>query len=76
VDRVGRRRECRRAPRHHLCPSLHDAFGTEALTLPQHLVVLLLSTTAFVAVEIEKVIRRRGSARGATTRDGPPASTA
>ena len=40
---------------------LHDAFGTESLTVLQLAVVLVLSTTAFVAVEIEKAIRRRGS---------------
>ncbi|HVM52257.1 MAG TPA: cation-transporting P-type ATPase, partial [Acidimicrobiales bacterium] len=43
-------------------PALHDAFGTEALTVPQLAVVLVLSTTAFVAVEIEKAILRRSAA--------------
>jgi len=43
-------------------PALHDAFGTEALTLTQLGLVLILSTTAFVAVEIEKALRRRTSA--------------
>lgn len=43
-------------------PALHDAFGTEALTLPQLGLVLVLSTTAFIAVEIEKTLRRRTSA--------------
>ena len=32
--------------------SLLDAFSTQALTAPQLAVVLVLSTTAFVAVEI------------------------
>jgi len=40
-------------------PVFHDPFGTEALTLAQLTVVLALSTTAFIAVEIEKAIRRR-----------------
>ena len=40
-------------------PALHDAFGTEALTVPQLAVVLVLSTTAFVAVEMEKALHRR-----------------
>ena len=40
-------------------PALNDPFGTEALNVPQLAVVLALSTTAFVAVEIEKAIRRR-----------------
>ena len=40
-------------------PGLHDAFGTEALTLPQVAIVLVASCTTFVAVEIEKALRRR-----------------
>jgi Ca2+-transporting ATPase len=40
-------------------PGLHDAFGTESLTALQLAVVLVLSSTAFVAVEIEKLVRRR-----------------
>ena len=40
-------------------PFLHDPFGTESLTVGQLAIVLVLSTTAFVAVEIEKALRRR-----------------
>jgi Ca2+-transporting ATPase len=40
-------------------PSLQRVFGTEALTVGQLAIVLVLSTTAFVAVEIEKMVRRR-----------------
>ncbi len=40
-------------------PGLRDAFDTEALTLIQLAVVLVLSSTAFFAVEIEKALRRR-----------------
>jgi Ca2+-transporting ATPase len=40
-------------------PFLQDAFETEALDAVQLAVVLVLSTTAFVAVEIEKALRRR-----------------
>jgi Ca2+-transporting ATPase len=43
-------------------PALHDAFGTEALSAAQLAVVLMASTAAFVAVEIEKALRRRSSA--------------
>jgi Ca2+-transporting ATPase len=44
-------------------PFLHDPFGTESLTAAQLAVVLALSTTAFVAVEIEKALRRRSERR-------------
>jgi Ca2+-transporting ATPase len=40
-------------------PGLHGAFSTEALSPVQLAVVLLLSTTVLVAVEIEKAVRRR-----------------
>ncbi len=40
-------------------PVLQDAFGTETLTAVQLAVVLTLSTIVFVAVEIEKWLRRR-----------------
>jgi Ca2+-transporting ATPase len=40
-------------------PALQDAFDTESLTLPQLAVVLVLSSTAFIAVEIEKALDRR-----------------
>jgi Ca2+-transporting ATPase len=40
-------------------PALHDPFGTEALTAVQLAIVAVLSTSAFVAVEIEKALRRR-----------------
>jgi Ca2+-transporting ATPase len=43
-------------------PALQDPFGTEALTPLQLGVVLALSTTVFVAVEIEKALRRTRSA--------------
>ena len=48
-------------------PWMHDAFETESLSPAQLVVVLVASTTAFVAVEAEKwVLRRRsGSAVGA-----------
>ncbi|MGQ0433710.1 MAG: cation-translocating P-type ATPase [Microthrixaceae bacterium] len=46
-------------------PAFHAPFGTEALTLPQLGVVLVLSTTACAAVEIEKAIRRRSIPTGA-----------
>jgi P-type Ca2+ transporter type 2C len=44
-------------------PALHDVFGTEALDVVQLAVVLVVSTTAFIAVEIEKAIRRGLDAR-------------
>jgi Ca2+-transporting ATPase len=40
-------------------PPLQRLFDTEALSLPQLAVVLTASTVAFIAVEIEKLIRRR-----------------
>ncbi len=40
-------------------PSLRDVFDTEALTIQQLAVVLVASSTAFVAAEIDKAIRRR-----------------
>jgi Ca2+-transporting ATPase len=40
-------------------PFLQDPFGTQALTAAQMAVVLVLSTTALVAVEIERALRRR-----------------
>jgi Ca2+-transporting ATPase len=40
-------------------PFLQDAFSTEALSAAQLAVVLVLSTTALAAVEIEKALRRR-----------------
>ena len=43
-------------------PALHDVFGTESLSAPQLAVVLVASTTAFVAVEIEKAVHRRADA--------------
>ncbi|MGE0793877.1 MAG: cation-translocating P-type ATPase [Acidimicrobiia bacterium] len=43
-------------------PGLHDVFGTEALTAGQLAVVLVLSASAFLAVEVEKAVRRRGRA--------------
>ena len=39
-------------------PALHGPFGTTSLTAVQLAVVLVASTTAFVAVEIEKAVRR------------------
>jgi Ca2+-transporting ATPase len=39
-------------------PPLHHVFDTEALTPLQLAVVLAVSTTAFVAVEVEKAVRR------------------
>jgi Ca2+-transporting ATPase len=39
-------------------PALRDPFGTEPLSVVQLAVVLALSTTAFVVVEIEKAVRR------------------
>jgi Ca2+-transporting ATPase len=39
-------------------PALHEPFGTTNLTAVQLAVVLVASTTAFVAVEIEKAVRR------------------
>jgi Ca2+-transporting ATPase len=44
-------------------PGLHGAFSTETLTAVQLLVVLVLSTTVLVAVELEKALRRRRPAR-------------
>jgi Ca2+-transporting ATPase len=42
-------------------PALQPIFVTEALGAPELVVVLVASTTAFVAVELEKlVLRRRG----------------
>ncbi|MGH8978335.1 MAG: cation-translocating P-type ATPase, partial [Acidimicrobiia bacterium] len=40
-------------------PGLRDVFETETLSAAQLGVVLLASSTAFVAVEIEKLVRRR-----------------
>ncbi len=40
-------------------PALQPLFATEALSAPELVVVLLASTVAFVAVELEKVYRRR-----------------
>jgi P-type Ca2+ transporter type 2C len=40
-------------------PALHGPFGTQTLTAAQLAVTLALSTTVFIAVEIEKAIRRR-----------------
>jgi Ca2+-transporting ATPase len=40
-------------------PALHDPFGTQALSVLQLAVTLALSTTVFIAVEIEKALRRR-----------------
>jgi Ca2+-transporting ATPase len=40
-------------------PPLQEPFGTEPLTLTQLMVVLTLSSTALIAVELEKLIRRR-----------------
>jgi hypothetical protein len=50
-------------------------FGTEPLAPVQLLVVMIVSTTAFVAVEIEKWLRRRrdpreGSVARAAARGG------
>lgn len=42
-------------------PALREAFGTQTLTLPQLAVVLILSSTAFIAVEFEKALRRRAA---------------
>ncbi len=39
-------------------PALHGPFGTEPLDVAQLAVVLVLSTTTFVAVEVEKAIHR------------------
>jgi Ca2+-transporting ATPase len=39
-------------------PGLRGAFGTEALSAPQLAVVLVASSAAFIAVEIEKAVRR------------------
>jgi Ca2+-transporting ATPase len=44
-------------------PALHPVFETEALGPLQLTVVLVASTTAFVAVEIEKWLRRRAARR-------------
>ncbi len=46
-------------------PALRGVFDTDPLTLVQLAVVLILSTTAFVAVEIEKAIRRTRVSHGA-----------
>lgn len=45
-------------------PVLQSAFGTAALGPIQMAVVAAASTTVFVAVEIEKWLRRRGSVEG------------
>jgi Ca2+-transporting ATPase len=44
-------------------PALQGPFGTEALSPVQLVVVAALSTTAFIAVEIEKALRRRHQRR-------------
>jgi Ca2+-transporting ATPase len=44
-------------------PALRDVFDTEVLSPAQLAVVLLLSSTAFLAVEIEKLLRRRATPR-------------
>ncbi len=41
-------------------PSLNSIFKTEPLTLPELLLVLALSSIVFIAVEVEKLLRRRG----------------
>jgi len=56
-------------------PLLHPVFGTEPLAPVQLVVVMIVSTTAFVAVEIEKWLRRRrdpreGSVARAAARGG------
>jgi P-type Ca2+ transporter type 2C len=45
-------------------PALHPVFGTEPLAPVQLAVVMVASTTAFVAVESEKWLRRRRDPRG------------
>ena len=40
-------------------PALNPIFKTQPLTLPELLVVLLLSSVVFVAVEIEKLLKRK-----------------
>jgi Ca2+-transporting ATPase len=52
-------------------PFLHEPFGTEALTPVQLAVVLTLSATVLVAVEIEKAVLRRRD-RGAPVPVTPP----
>jgi Ca2+-transporting ATPase len=46
----------------YLAP-LQELFGTEPLDLVQLAVVLLASCTAFIAVEVEKLLRRRAAGR-------------
>jgi Ca2+-transporting ATPase len=46
-------------------PSLNGIFKTEPLTLGELLLVLALSSGVFIAVEIEKLIKRRSAARNA-----------
>jgi Ca2+-transporting ATPase len=41
-------------------PSLNKIFKTEPLTLQELLIALALSSIVFIAVEIEKLLRRRG----------------
>jgi Ca2+-transporting ATPase len=44
-------------------PNLHSVFKTQSLTLGELGLVLLLSTSVFIAVEIEKCVKRRLSPR-------------
>jgi Ca2+-transporting ATPase len=52
-------------------PALHDVFGTESLTPAQLAVVLVTSTSAFVAVEVEKAVLRRRRSRDVGPWSGP-----
>jgi Ca2+-transporting ATPase len=49
-------------------PALHGPFGTESLSLGQLAVVVAASATTFVAVEIEKALRRANDRRDPSTR--------
>ncbi|MGH8835188.1 MAG: cation transporting ATPase C-terminal domain-containing protein, partial [Actinomycetes bacterium] len=50
----------------YLAP-LQELFGTEPLDLVQLAVVLLASCTAFIAVEVEKLLLRRAAGRAAVS---------
>jgi Ca2+-transporting ATPase len=55
-------------------PMLQEAFETEALDAAQLGLVMVLSTTVFFAVELEKLVRRRGSRRGGRRHSRPARS--
>ncbi|HTK42417.1 MAG TPA: cation-translocating P-type ATPase [Gemmatimonadales bacterium] len=48
-------------------PALNAVFKTQPLTVPELVLSLLLSTLVFVAVEIEKAVRRRADRRSLST---------